>query len=451
MGLRAKDQYETDALVRRFDVRARARADAAAGRPPADARDLTEAEREIAAAVAPERSRIAQARATAQAQAERSLRAAAPAPADIAGPIAEARLALRQTEGRVAHDHAAAARRAREAAADLEGFKRANGLRRAAHYPDSRLLQAGLLLAAAVFESLFSAALFAETDARGLLGGAVTAIGLSGANVTLGFLAGFLGLRYMQHLQPLPKIAGGAAFALLAGLAAFLNFFAALWRQQLSTGAPAADLGDSNVWARIAGFFGDIFTLQEPQAIVLLMLGGGVWVFATLKGYSGFDDPYPDYGKMARAAHGAADELSAMRAEARDELEAPIEAAKAQLSARLEAMRAAMTAMEAAYDEAAAAIGKLDADAARIEAAAQGAIALYRSENAAVRTAPAPRYFAEPPLLAPPEDALRGCGALIAEARAALTAAQTQSAAGLEALLSELEAAQARLDRPEPA
>src|SRR5690606_5599509 len=96
-----------------------------------------------------------------------------------------------------------------------------------------------------------------------------------------------------------------------------------------------------------------LLSLQSPQAIILLMLGAGVWVFAALKGYSGFDDPYPDYGKMDRAAQAAADSLSEVRAEARAELEAPLDAAKTALAARLEKMRAEHEAMSEAFDAAA--------------------------------------------------------------------------------------------------
>ena len=63
------------------------------------------------------------------------------------------------------------------------------------------------------------AALFAEDDERGLLGGAITAIGLSGANVTLGFIAGFLGLRYLQHRHVPMKALGTIAFAFVGVLA----------------------------------------------------------------------------------------------------------------------------------------------------------------------------------------------------------------------------------------
>src|SRR5262249_53413689 len=153
---------------------------------------------------------------------------------DFSGPMLEARLALKQAAGRLAQDWSEAARRSADARDNLQRFQRVNDLHRPAFYPRSTLLQAGLLLCAALFEAMFSAALFAEDDARGLLGGAITAVGLSGANVTLGFLAGFLGLRYLQHARAPTKIMGGVAFAFFVALALMLNLFAADWRDHLA-------------------------------------------------------------------------------------------------------------------------------------------------------------------------------------------------------------------------
>ena len=160
------------ALDKKLGLRRRAREDAARNLPRHDTDDLSAAELSVIEAVAAERARVDQARNDAKAEAERRLRTLAPTPQDFTGPTLDARLALKQTAGRLAHDWAEAAGRGAEGRSDLEAFKQANQLRRAAVYPRSTLLQTGLLFCAAVFEALFSAALFAEDDARGLLGGA---------------------------------------------------------------------------------------------------------------------------------------------------------------------------------------------------------------------------------------------------------------------------------------
>lgn len=429
------------ALDKKLGIRKRAREDAARNLPRHDADDLSDAEKAVIGAVAAERARVDQSRTDAKADAERRLRALAPSPQDFTGPALDARLAMRQTSGRLAHDWSEASARATQARQELDAFKRRHELRRAALYPKSTLLQSGLLFCAAVFEALFSAALFAEDDARGLLGGAITAIGLSGANVTLGFLAGFLGLRYLQHRQVPMKLLGALAFGFVGLLALMLNLFAADWRDQLAAlSGRTVDMGSDasfHLWSLLA--------LDSPQAIILLMLGAGVWVFSALKGYSGFDDPYPDFGKMDRAAQAASEALSDFRADARLELEAPINVAKAALSARTEKMRAEFAAMSKAFDAAALKMEALDAKARALDEAAASAVHLYRQENAAARSSPAPAYFnAPPPAAGPALDALGGAAAMIDEARARLAEAQVQSARSLEELLAELEDASNR-------
>ena len=95
-------------------LRKRAREDAARNLPRHDADDLSAAERAVIEAVAGERARVDQARNEAKAEAERRLRALAPTPQDFSGPALDARLALKQAAGRLAHDwsEAAAPRRA---------------------------------------------------------------------------------------------------------------------------------------------------------------------------------------------------------------------------------------------------------------------------------------------------------------------------------------------------
>jgi hypothetical protein len=426
------------ALDRRFGLRKRAREDAEVNQPRHDAWELSPAERAVLDAVSEERLQVEQARGEHGAEAERRLRTLAPSPQDFSAPALNARLTLKQIAGRIAPAWTEAEARAAEARTDLDAFKRANSLRRPAVYPRSTMLQSGLLFCAATFEALFSAALFAEDDERGLLGGAIIAIGLAGANVAAGFLAGFLSLRYLQHAQWPVKTMGAIGFAGLTAVAAMFNLFAADWRDQLG-GAPediGADSGLS-LWS--------LLQLQSPQSIILLMLGAGVWAFAALKGYSGFDDPYPDYGKMDRAAREAAETLAELRAEARDEMEAPVNAAKAAIAARLEIMRAEFEAMSKAFDAAALKMETLDAKVRSLDEAAAAAVQLYRRENMALRTTPAPAYFDAPLTFEPLTDALTGAAGLIDDARARLADSQAQAAQALEALVAELDETTARL------
>ncbi|MBL8536805.1 MAG: hypothetical protein JNM59_05320 [Hyphomonadaceae bacterium] len=437
------NRIDAAALEKRLGVRKRAREDAARGAPPQDAAGLSDTENAVIEAVASARAEIDRSRHDAKADAERRLRALSPTPQDFSGPVLDARLALKQAAGRLAHDWRAATAAAAQARADLDAFKQKHELRRTAVYPSSSLLQAGLLLCAALFEAMFSAALFAEDDERGLLGGAITAIGLSGANVTLGYFAGFLGLRYLQHLRWPMKTAGAAAFAALGVLALMLNLFAADWRDQLSllAGRETAVSSDASfhLWS--------LLQLDSPQAIILLMLGAGVWIFAALKGYSGFDDPYPDFGKMDRAAKAAMDALSDLRDDAREDLEQPVSSARAAIAARLHQMQAEFEAMSKAFDEAALKMEALDAKARTLDEAAASAIQLYRQENAAARQAPAPAYFSStPPSAGPALDALSGAAAMIDEARARVTEAKKQAALSLEALVAELDETTHRLD-----
>lgn len=428
-------------LDSRLGLKRRGREDGAREHPPTSSDEPAEAEREIQAAIEAERAEIASERIALQRALEQRLGAFKPAAPDFSGPVLEAKLALKQIEARVSHDWAGAAERARIAKADLLSFRETHRLNRAAQTHRTPLLQAGLLLCAAAAESVFSAALFAEEDARGLLGGAVTAIGLSGANVTLGFLSGFVGLRYLQHRSAWIKSAGALCFAAFGLLALMLNLFAADWRDQLAkaSGAIGPESSDASfhLWS--------LLNLDSPQAIILLMLGGGVWAFATLKGYATFDDPYPDYGKMARAAEAADAEVSELRGEALQQLDSKMDEAGAALAQRMEKARADMSAMSAAFDEGAREAQALDARDRAVDELHAAALKLYRDANLSARTSPAPAHFADLPAPSPRADALAGAAALIDAGRAIVAEAERAHGAALSEADGAREQALARL------
>ncbi len=440
MGEPEPNQRMSDAAPdRRSAISARARADGAAGSPARTAGEWSAAEREVVDGLEAQIHAARTARDGLSAQLEAELRRLAPVIPDFDAPSAQARVALRLAAGRLTPLCRDLGARAARNASELEAFRRANNLRRPAIYPDSRILQTGMLLLAALFEALFSAALFAETDERGLLGGAVTALGLSGANVTLGFLSGFLGLRYIGHARMGPRVMGGAGLAMLAGLSIGLNLFAARWRDGLGAeGKTPADLMNE----------ASLFGLITPQAVILLMLGAGVWVFAALKGYSGFDDPYPDYGKLDRAAQDTAERLAEARANARAEMEQPVETARAAIAAQLAALATNVQRGRESYDRAAGELQAIDAAARRAGEEGGALIQLYRRENLAARNgAAAPTYFADaPPTRVTFSDPLAVAADLRLAADRALAEAQRAAAARLESLAQDIETLTAQLE-----
>jgi hypothetical protein len=489
MGLRVDQEANAvaEAIARRLQVRARARADGAADRPGPEATALSSVELEVITATG-EVSRPLEVRAEALSRrVSAQLSSLRPALDTQSLGLAAATIAVRQAAGRLGQHLSEADARAQRTASDLAAFRQVHRREAQAHYPASTLLAGGLLICAVLFEALFSATLFAQEDARGLLGGATTAVGLSGANVALGFLGGFLGLRYLQHVTPWLRAAGAAFFALalLAGLG--LNGFAAMWRQSLADSAQATatidaraqltkDLerclqragverddqsSESNARTRYRRnecqvqraerlrLAGDGATrLQDrfsPQAVVLLMLGLGVWVFSALKGYSGFDDPYPDYGKLDRLARDARDERDRLRDDVREALEDPLDQAKAGAQSAMDIQAGRVSEMRKAYDAAAAEAIELCAQLARVDEATRQLIQLYREENRGARRTVAPAYFATSVPSPARIDPLALAGDLLMKAEADLAKARVETRASLDALASEVETRYAAL------
>lgn len=431
-------QEQVDALERRLNVRRRARRDGQQDIPDSFCQEPPEAEADIAAAVQAEREQLQLDEDSALQGLERELRRVAPVSVNFEAVFLEAEAALRQVESRLGRpflDLRKAELRVQEQLAD---FRDANGLQRPPVYPESVTLQAALLAMAATFEAMFSATLFANASEAGLLGGATVALGLSGANVTLGFLAGFLGLRYLQHRRPALKLAGAACVIAAIAAAGSLNAFAAMWRERVEEVRPL-DLAER---ASLLG-------LTQPEAVILLMLGLTVWVFAALKGYSGFDDPYPEFGKRDRAARRISEDVEDAREALRDALEEPVAKARAQAESALLAQREAVHAMRAAYERTAERLLALASRSRRLGEAGAALVLLYRSENVAARRTPAPPAFTDPPGFPEPQDGALGRAAeFLSQAEQAHDQAQTMVAHGMGRLSEALHALALRLDGP---
>lgn len=215
---------------------------------------------------------------------------------------------------------------------ELEQFKLRHGDRIGDRTPDIKknVEQAiAILVFIMILEGGFNALLFKDAQANGLLGGLMIAFGVSAVNVLFGVIAGFFGLRYLNHPALPAKIAGGtvAMVFILAGI--FLNFFVAHFRDAVESGllaaAEAGQLGTFSMFSIAPGdvvmsMFPNIFGFDSFLALGLLFMGFAVFGLAIYEGYDRISDRFPGYGRVWRKERKAYERRQEVRNGVRDDL-----------------------------------------------------------------------------------------------------------------------------------
>ena len=178
-------------------------------------------------------------------------------------------------------------------------FQDAHGLARPALMPD--ILSTFLvLMICALAEAAFTAVLMITGGKMTILEGFGYGATVSGINLSVGTLAGFLPLRYagFKHNAPDPqprdaviRCAAWVSFALALGVLAVLHFAAARVR---ITGAATGILDFSR--HTFAATFADYYALG------VMAMGAVGAVMAIYKGHNGFADPVPGYMESRKAA-----------------------------------------------------------------------------------------------------------------------------------------------------
>ena len=215
---------------------------------------------------------------------------------------------------------------------ELAAFREQHGDQIGKRTPDIKksIEQAiAILLFVMIIEGGFNALLFKDAQANGLLGGLLVAFGVSAVNVGAGVVAGFFGLRYLNHPQLPFKILGGAvaSFFILFGL--FLNLFVAHFRDavelalidRMESGSLAGfSMFEISPSATIAGMFPNVFDLHSMIAYGLLFMGLAIFAIAVFEGYDKISDRYPGYGRVWRKERQAYEKRQEVRLSIREEL-----------------------------------------------------------------------------------------------------------------------------------
>lgn len=217
---------------------------------------------------------------------------------------------------------------------ELQAFKDRHGERLGQRTPDIKknVEQAiAILVFIMLVEGAFNALLFKDAQSAGLLGGLLVAFGVSAVNVLFGVVAGFFGLRYLNHPAMPAKVMGGviATVCILTGI--FLNFFVAHFRDAVEAGMVAAEangtMGDFSMFQIPPGIvvkdmFPNVIGFESFVALALLILGLTIHALAVYEGYDRITDPYPGYGRVWRKERKAYEHRQQLREDLRGDLSA---------------------------------------------------------------------------------------------------------------------------------
>jgi hypothetical protein len=215
---------------------------------------------------------------------------------------------------------------------ELNAFRERHGRQIGQRTPDIKknVEQAiAILVFMMILEGSFNALLFKDTQAAGLMGGLMIAFSVSAVNVAFGVIAGFFGLRYLNHPSLGAKIAGGAVASVFILCGVFLNFFIAHFRDAaeagLATATAEGTLGEFSLFSIAPGavlrdMFPNVFALDTFVALGLLLLGLGIFGMAVYEGYDRISDSFPGYGRVWRKERKAYEHRQAVRNGVRDDL-----------------------------------------------------------------------------------------------------------------------------------
>lgn len=140
----------------------------------------------------------------------------------------------------------------------------------------------------------------------GLLGGFVTAFGISLANIVFCFLVGWGFLRWInydisnhehrsKHL--FFRILSAIGFLISLVLIFGLHCSVAQYRENAQKYLEISSALDATIIMESLSF--DPRGLQDMESLVLILIGTAISILACYKGYN-FDDPYPGFGKVYR-------------------------------------------------------------------------------------------------------------------------------------------------------
>ena len=310
------------------------------------------------------------------------------------------------------------ARTAQQAIGDYHQFRREEGLKREADYPESRMLHIGFLLGLIAVETLVNGLFFGANVEGGLFAGTSYAVLISIVNVVgLGLIAAVL-LRMTRHREPLQKMIGWTLLAIVFVAAVVWNLFVGHYREALAVNyppepepvvaAPATPAGDSpaipaegveSCWRgpdeadadqeALCLFLESPVRLGGFYSYMLLLIGLLAWLLGTADWFQ-LDDRYPGYGRRDRRRRKAGRDLTDECAELLEDLKGVHDEAQSSLTRWFtDPVDSRKLALQA-FDNLKRRHRDFRDYAKSLEASVRGALDIYRTNNEEARKTPEP-------------------------------------------------------------
>jgi hypothetical protein len=279
-------------------------------------------------------------------------------------------------------------------------FKTVNRLNRDADIPSPLYVTVCWLIFIIVLDGALNAYFFKDTNPYGLVGGFLFAILISGANTLLGFGAGLIPWRYLQHRKRLHLVWAFPLLVFFLSVICSFNLAVGHYRDLLAINKDA--LPQQAIGQLIVSPLG----LQSIQSFLLTGLGIAIAMLAAHKGYT-FIDPYPGYGRCYIRRENAKDlfedRFTALERAINVIANQFLDQAKAQYQRTNKIVQDAIGAAQEAISR----NEKYAENFEGIEKACDAAVRVYRDANMQVRDRaryPEPRYFSEFVTLSRPKD-----------------------------------------------
>jgi len=169
---------------------------------------------------------------------------------------------------------------------DLTLFMIENNLSRLASESKNKINTYLAVVLLLLLEAGFNSAMYGEGSSYGIIGGALTALLVSGINVSSGILVGAFVLKYCHHVKPTYRLYGYIASLVSLGMTFSFHLYSAFYRDSL------ANLSTNQTEEAVAQ------SGLSFAGLVMVAVGMLIWVLSIAKGYY-MSDRYIGYGEVS--------------------------------------------------------------------------------------------------------------------------------------------------------